>query len=414
MWVANIILHERVLNNYTGNQNIPSRAVGENLDALGELFYAHDRPQAQPAVCTERFYISEPQTMAILIPAGTRVTDYSEKLVWETVEDAYVSIGDTYADVPIRCQSAGKVGNDYAPGQINTFVDLYDYCERCENITVSDSGADTADDEEFYELLRTSMDAYSTAGSEGSYVYHAKSVSTEIGDVKAIRPQYMEFKQLPLYERNGSRWGFIGGDTIEQGSLVIRRADGSVADSGRDYDAVYAGGLLTIQIMADGALADQAEIHAEVSKLGAGEVEIFVLMDDGEIAGDEIKSAVLEACSDRTVRPLTDNVEVRDPDIVGYDIDITYYIKRQSAGNSAAIQSAVTDAVERYKTWQAARLGRDINPSKLTEMIMETGVKRVVIRKPEYTVLSDGSQGRVPDLAAVGSVTVINGGIEEE
>ena len=34
-WVADIIVQERVLNNYTGNQNIPSRAEGENLDALG-------------------------------------------------------------------------------------------------------------------------------------------------------------------------------------------------------------------------------------------------------------------------------------------------------------------------------------------------------------------------------------------
>ena len=38
-WVADIIIQERVQNNYTGNQNIPSRASGENLDALGELFY---------------------------------------------------------------------------------------------------------------------------------------------------------------------------------------------------------------------------------------------------------------------------------------------------------------------------------------------------------------------------------------
>ena len=36
-WVKAAILQERVLNNYTGNQNIPSRAEGENLDALAEL-----------------------------------------------------------------------------------------------------------------------------------------------------------------------------------------------------------------------------------------------------------------------------------------------------------------------------------------------------------------------------------------
>lgn len=69
-WVADIIIQERVQNNYTGNQNIPSRASGENLDALGELFYVSERPAAQPAVCNERFYISEAQATAILIPAA--------------------------------------------------------------------------------------------------------------------------------------------------------------------------------------------------------------------------------------------------------------------------------------------------------------------------------------------------------
>ena len=139
-FVAAVVIQERGLNNYTGNQNIPSRAEGENLDALAELFYVTQRPAAQAAVCTERFHISEAQTTAILIPAGTRVTDASGTLTWETVADAYVSIGATYADVQIRCQTAGAVGNGYAEGQINTFVDLFDYCESCENLTASDDG----------------------------------------------------------------------------------------------------------------------------------------------------------------------------------------------------------------------------------------------------------------------------------
>lgn len=38
-WVASVIIQERVYNNYTANQNIPSRAEGKNLDALAELYY---------------------------------------------------------------------------------------------------------------------------------------------------------------------------------------------------------------------------------------------------------------------------------------------------------------------------------------------------------------------------------------
>ena len=80
-WVASVIIQERVYNNYTANQNIPSRAEGKNLDALAELYYLQQRPQAKPAYCTERFTISEAQTFAILVPKGTRVTDASNTLI---------------------------------------------------------------------------------------------------------------------------------------------------------------------------------------------------------------------------------------------------------------------------------------------------------------------------------------------
>ena len=46
-WVESIILKERVKGNYSANQNLPSRAEGNNLDALAELFYAAQRPEAQ-------------------------------------------------------------------------------------------------------------------------------------------------------------------------------------------------------------------------------------------------------------------------------------------------------------------------------------------------------------------------------
>ena len=202
-WVASIIVQERVLINYTGNQNIPSRAEGENLDALAELFLETTRPAAQPAVSTMRFYISEAQSAAILSPSGTRVTDTSSTLIWETTEDAYVAIGDTYVDVPIKCQTEGVEGNDYEVGQINTLIDLYDYCDHCENITKSEGGSEEATDEEFYELMIASLDGYSCAGSKGGYIYFAKKVSTEIQDVVVNTPTDGEVKLYVLMD-NGS------------------------------------------------------------------------------------------------------------------------------------------------------------------------------------------------------------------
>lgn len=203
-WVASILTHERVLNNYTGNQNIPSRADGENLDALAQLMYLPKRPQAAAAVCTQRFHISEAQPSSILVPKSTRVTSPGG-LVWETVEDVYIAIGATYADVQIRCQTQGAAGNGYTPGQLNILIDIYDYYSVTENLTASDGGADTATDEEFYQLMRASMDAYSCAGARGSYEYFAKQVSTEIGDVVANSPTPGVVKLYVLMDGGTSR-----------------------------------------------------------------------------------------------------------------------------------------------------------------------------------------------------------------
>lgn len=184
-WAAAVVIQERALANYAANQNLPSRAEGKNLDALAELFYTKERPGAKAATCTMRFTISGKLDFAVLIPGGTRVTDASNTLVWETAEDIYVNAGDTYADVKIQCQTKGTAGNGFVAGQINTIVDLFAYFQSCANLNESDGGGDAATDEEFYELLRMSMDAYSTAGARGSYIYWAMQEDTKIADVIA-------------------------------------------------------------------------------------------------------------------------------------------------------------------------------------------------------------------------------------
>lgn len=217
-WMANAIVLERVMTNYTGNQNIPSRAVGSNLDALAELFYEKERPQAKAATCTVRFTISEPQAFAVLIPKGTRVTDARKTLVWETLADVY-----------------------------------------------------------------------------------------------------------------------------------------------------------------------------------------------------EMKAKVLAACSADEVRPLTDFVSVDDPESVDYRIRFTYYTQEDSTVSAEALEAAVLEKVEKYITWQSAKLGRDINPSRLISMLMETGIKRVDLIEPAFTALKDGSDTAAPQLAQLdGTPEIINGGYEDE
>ncbi len=334
-YVTSVIVQERVQNNYTGNQNIPSRAEGNNLDALAELTYSKKRPEAKAATCTMRFSISVAQKSAVLIPAGTRITDTSKTLVWETREDSYIPIGETHIDVErVTCQTVGTVGNGYTPGQINKLVDVYDFYTSCENITTSAGGSDAPDDDEYYELMRSSMDAYSTAGATGSYIYWAKQVSTEIKDVAAVSPT-------------------------------------------------------------------------------PGVVKIYVLMNDGKLADEEMKAKVLSECSADERRPLTDWVFVEDAEVVPYEIAFTYYTRSDASISATDLSAAVQKAVENFISWQCGKLGRDINPSYLIGELMKTGVKRVELMEPAFTKLRDGSDKTVPQIAALQGFPVIyNGGYE--
>lgn len=108
-------------------------------------------------------------------------------------------------------------------------------------------------------------------------------------------------------------------------------------------------------------------------------MDLYVLMDDGTIATTEIKNAVLAACNDDTVRPLTDKVSVKDPQKVSYNITFTYYVPKDSALSSTEIKAAVDEAVTEFVSWQCGKLGRDINPSVLIGKLMQTGIKRVAL-----------------------------------
>lgn len=346
-WAAAMIVQERVKANYIGNQNIPSRAEGENLDGLGELYPVQERPRATPSRTTMRMTISEPQPSAILVPAGTRVTDAGRTLYWETEENVYIRPGDSYVDVTAVCQTVGTSGNGYAIGQIDRLVDVFDYYLHCENLTVSDGGSDDATDDEYYELMRASMDSYSTAGPLGGYIYHAKRVSTEIEDVVPNSPT-------------------------------------------------------------------------------PGVVNIYALMQDGTPATEEVKRAIYDACNAEEVRPLTDYVSVCDPEQVPYNIRFIYYIPDDTTKSAAAVQADVQTATDAFIAWQSGKLGRDINPSKLYQMLMDAGIKWLELQEPVFTVLRDGKLelGRtygpdeieltVPQVAVAADVSITNGGYEDE
>mgnify|MGYP002852909593 CR=1 FL=1 len=341
--LASVVLYMNGNINYAANQNLASRASGSNLDELAEIYYESTRPAETYAGVTLEFAISEAQNSAILIPAGTRVNANGSKIYFATDEDVYVVAGDLTATVHATCMTVGTSGNGFDVGEITNCVDVFTYYGSVANTTKSDGGSDVLDDDEFYDLMVQSQDAYSVAGPEGAYRYFAMKSNSDIVDVVVNSP-------------------------------------------------------------------------------AASTVYIYCLMADGTRASAEVKNGVLEICDAKQVRPLTDLVYVGDPEYYDYTIDLTYYIQTGTGASTAAIQQAIADAADEYVAWQAAKLGRDINPSKLTQMLVSAGAKRVVITSPTFQSLRDGTwtlvtppfADTIPQLGRCTGITLTNGGYEDE
>lgn len=137
-----------------------------------------------------------------------------------------------------------------------------------------------------------------------------------------------------------------------------------------------------------------------------GVVDVRVLLQDGQQATEAVLKEIEEALNADDVRPLTDTVTVSVPETVSFDVDVTFYIAQPNAASATVIEAAARQAVKDYISWQTSKIGRDINPSYLTAKLMEAGVKRAEVRKPEYTAVEEIK------VAVLGEETVLNGGIE--
>lgn len=64
--------------------------------------------------------------------------------------------------------------------------------------------------------------------------------------------------------------------------------------------------------------------------------------------------------------------------------------------------------LDKIISWQTGKMGRDINPSYLVQKIMEAGVKRVEVRKPEFRIVEETHVARI----IRETMQVLNGGVE--
>lgn len=118
-----------------------------------------------------------------------------------------------------------------------------------------------------------------------------------------------------------------------------------------------------------------------------GVMEVRPLLINGVIPGVEILQEVEKALVDRERVPQTDKVNVLAPNEVKYPVEVTYWIGKEKREFEQEIILKVQDAIDEYVLWQRSKIGRDLNPDKMRQLIISAGAKRAVIPSPIYKVI---------------------------
>ena len=214
-----------------GKQNILKYSYSDFLDNLA-IFKGVTRNPATAATTTLRFTLSVERDTATGIPQGTRVST-AGSIYFATDVYAEIPAGSTTVDVPATCTVAGTDGNGFAAGELATIVDPIPYVASVTNTTATEGGAEIESDDDLAERVFLAPGAYSTAGPEDGYLYHAKAYSAAIGDVVATSNQAAGTVDIVFIMADGSTpgeemieglEGYLQGKTIRPMTDLVRVA----------------------------------------------------------------------------------------------------------------------------------------------------------------------------------------------
>lgn len=140
--------------------------------------------------------------------------------------------------------------------------------------------------------------------------------------------------------------------------------------------------------------ADPDILAAKATTPAATEVEVIILMKDGQDPDEDTLKRVEAAVTDPKIRPMTDLVTVKAATAVTYDIEFTYYTTKAQEAEVVNNIEGPGGAIDRYNRWQTAQMGRDINPDQLRRLVLSpgeglTGADRLEVVSPVFQEVED-------------------------
>lgn len=346
-------------------QNLVNYATYPMLDYLGELVGV-PRLEPQYSKTTVRFLMNETKTYVVDIPAGTQVESKDGKVIFSTINNATIPIGQLYIDIPVQSDVSGEIGNNYLAGEINSLVsnNLTDI-DSVSNTIITSGGAEEENDDPYRERIKKAPEQFSTAGSRGAYEFLAKSAHQDIIDVAVIRPQTLASVSYRIsgidYTAQEGVAGTIEGTHITSGSIDYTTGE---------MELVF----------------DQPASNVTCTIPPAATVKVYPLTKYGN-PSTIIKNAVNDMLNAESKRPLTDNVIVEDP--IKVDFSILTEVTLFDYADEIIVKAEIEEKLAAYAADLKTKLGKDIVPAQIISIILSvSGVYNATLSSPVYRALN--------------------------
>ncbi len=170
-----------------GKMNLLKYSQGAFLDNLAANVSQPPRNLGKKAHVTMRVNLSKEQETDYVVPEGTMFAT-EDNTFFESGSDLIIPAGDLSGDVLCYCTEPGTDGNGYEIGSVNSLVTALPYIQDVMNLTISNGGEEEETDEDYAESVYLAASKPNTTGTEDSYKYAIRQVSSRIGDVDINTP----------------------------------------------------------------------------------------------------------------------------------------------------------------------------------------------------------------------------------
>jgi len=231
-------------------QNLVLLARRPGLVNLGALVGVAELSSAA-ARTTIRFTLATVLSQPKIVPAGTRVRTRDGQVVFRTLDDLTIPAGQLVGSVTAEAEVTGLAGNGYAPGDVALLMVPQAGVASASNVTVSAGGIAEEDLEHLRQRILEAPEAFSVAGPEGAYRYHALSAHSSLVDVAVLSSAPGQVDLYPL--------GAEGIPTVEVLDLVAAAVDQKQVRPLTDLVVVHAPTVVEFAIEIQLTLYDTAD-----------------------------------------------------------------------------------------------------------------------------------------------------------